>query len=307
MYPRVLAIFGGALFCLATLDCTKHSKPPSRAVIVHTSATTASDLKAALSRVPEITVQPVTPGGLSVTSLEDLQRGTTDVGIAMADVTYLAFAGQLDQNPRAFDQLRGMAVLNLNSLHLIVGARSRVDSVDDLRELHVALGPVGSATALLAEMLLHAYGLDRAQVRGERLPYMAAAEQIVTGDLDAAFMTQTPPADPVLLATKAGARLIDIAGPRVEELRARHPFLKRTLIPAGTYPNQGRAIHTVGVDLLLLCRADMDEDVVYRLLEGYFATGAGSVPPIDLERAPATPIPLHAGAARYYRQRELAR
>ena len=29
--------------------------------------------------------------------------------------------------------------------------------------------------------------------------------------------------------------------------------------------------------------------------------------PPNLERAPATPIPLHPGAARYYRQRELSR
>jgi uncharacterized protein len=307
MYPRVLAVFGLLLLCLAAVGCTKHVQPPSKAVIVHTSATTANDLKEAFSQLPDVTVQRVTPGGLSVTTLEDLQRGTTDVGIAMADVTYLAFAGQLDQTPRVFDQLRAMAVLNLNALHLIVGARSRIDSIDDLRGLHVALGPVGSATALLAEMLLQAYGLDRSHVRGEQLPYLATAEQVVTGDLDAAFMTQTPPADPVVIATKGGAQLVDIAGPRVEELRARHPFLKRTLIPAHTYPNQRRAVHTVGVDLVLLCRADMDEDLVYRLLEGYFATRPGSVPPTDFECAPATPIPLHAGAARYYRQRELAR
>jgi TRAP-type uncharacterized transport system substrate-binding protein len=28
---------------------------------------------------------------------------------------------------------------------------------------------------------------------------------------------------------------------------------------------------------------------------------------MDLEQAPATPIPLHEGAARYYRERELTR
>jgi uncharacterized protein len=307
MYPRVLAVFGLPLLCLAALGCPKQGKPPSSRVIVHTSATTANDLKDAFSQLTDVTVQTVTPGGSSVTSLEDLQRGTTDVGIAMADVTYLAFAGQLDETPGVFDQLRGMAVLNLNTLHLIVGAKSRADSIDDLRGSHVALGPVGSATALLAQMLLNAYGLDLSHVRGERLPYAATADQLVRGQLDAAFMTQAPPADPVLTATKGGAQLVDIAGPRVEELRARHPFLKRTLIPAHTYPNQPRAVHTVGVDLVLLCRADMDEDLVYRLLAGYFATRPGSVPPIDLERAPATPIPLHAGAARYYRQRELAR
>jgi len=96
MFPRVLAVFGCALFCLAAVGCAEQRQPPSRGVILHTSATTASDLKGAFSQLPDVTVQAVTQGGSSVTSLEDLQRGTTDIGIAMADVTYLAFAGQLD-------------------------------------------------------------------------------------------------------------------------------------------------------------------------------------------------------------------
>lgn len=307
MHPRVLAVFWRVLLCLAVTGCAKRAEPTPTRVILRTSATTAGDLKEALAQLPDITVQAVTPGGSSVTSLEDLQRGTTDLGIAMADVAYLAFAGQLDETAQPFDRLRGMAVLNLNTLHLMAGATSRVRTIDDLRGLHVALGPVGSATALLAEMLLDAHGLDRSRVRGERLPYPDTAERLVRGDLDAAFMTQTPPSDPVLTAMKHGARLIDIGGARVEQLRTRHPFLKRTLIAADTYPNQHTSVHTVGVDLILVCRADVDEDVVYRLLEAYFGRRAGTTPPADFERAPATPIPLHAGAARYYRQRELAR
>jgi TRAP transporter TAXI family solute receptor len=307
MDSRVLAVFWRVVLCVAVTGCARRADPPARSVILHTSATTAGDLKAALSQLPDIAVQTVTLGGSSVTSLEDMQRGTTDLGIAMADVLYLAFAGQLDDTAQPFDRLRGMAVLNLNTLHLMVGATSHVRTIADLHGLHVALGPVGSATALLAEMLLDAYGLDRSHVRGERLPYPDTAERLVRGDLDAAFMTQTPPSDPVLTAMTHGARLIDIGGPRVEQLRTRHQFLKRTLIPADTYPSQHTAVHTVGVDLVLVCRADMDEDVVYRLLDAYFGRGAGSAPPADFERAPATPIPLHAGAARYYRQRELAR
>jgi uncharacterized protein len=309
MHTRVLAVFLPAL-CLAGLAAAACGKPPAAAanpVVVHTSATTANDLKEALSRLPHITVEPVTPGGSSVTTLEDIQRGTTDVGIAMADVVYLAFAGQLDDTSRTFDQLRGMALLNLNALHVLLAPQARVDDIDDLRGRHVALGPIGSATALLAEVLLRAYGISLSEVRGERLPYPITAELVGKGELDAAFMTQTPPSQPVLAAMEHGARLLDVSGPRVEQLRGQHPFLRRTLIPANTYPNQPRSIHTVGVDLVLICRASMDEDVVSRLLDAYFATRPGSAPATDFERAPATPIPLHAGAARYYRQREVER
>jgi len=37
-----------------------------------------------------------------------------------------------------------------------------------------------------------------------------------------------------------------------------YPLLKRMLIPAGTYPGQNVPVHTIGVDVLLVCRADLD-------------------------------------------------
>jgi TRAP transporter TAXI family solute receptor len=120
-------------------------------------------------------------------------------------------------------------------------------------------------------------------------------------------MTQIPPSRPVVTAMEAGARLVEIASPNVEALRTRYPYLKRTIIPRAVYPNQDQPIRTIGVDLLLVCRDDVDDEVVYQILDAYFATRPASVPGTDFERAPATPIPLHAGAARYYRQRELVR
>ena len=66
-------------------------------------------------------------------------------------------------------------------------------------------------------------------------------------------------------------------------------------------------MHTLAVDRVMLCRADLDENLVYELLEAYFADSPGTVPPTNFERAPATPLPLHPGALRYYRQRELSR
>jgi hypothetical protein len=308
MYLRVLAVFlpvlGGSL---AAASCAKPAASAPKQFVLRTTATGASDLKDTFAQLKDVTVRVVTPGGRSVTNLEEIQRGTTDLAISMADVAYLASAGQLEEDPRPFDQLRGMAVLNLNILHLVVDAKSRIDTIDGLRNQRVALGPAGSATARLTKVLLEAHGIELPQVHSELLAYPAAAERFVHGGLDAEFVTEIVPSNPVLTATTAGGRLLDIDGPRVEELRTRHPFLKRTLIPAGTYPNQLKPVHTVGVDLLLVCRADLDEDVVYRLLEAYFARRPGSTPPTDFERAPATPIPLHAGAARYYRQRELSR
>lgn len=81
------------------------------------------------------------------------------------------------------------------------------------------------------------------------------------------------------------------------------------LIPAGVYPRQPLPVRTIGVNSLLLCRAGLEEELVYRLTKALFQEVAETPTELlrlpDLGRAAATPIPLHAGAARYYREREL--
>ena len=70
-------------------------------------------------------------------------------------------------------------------------------------------------------------------------------------------------------------------------------------------------IETVGTDMLLACRDDLPEELVYwitRTLFDSLPALADSFPQlrqIDLEHVQASPIPLHPGAARFYREREL--
>ena len=58
----------------------------------------------------------------------------------------------------------------------------------------------------------------------------------------------------------------------------------------------------------MVCRSGLDDDLVYAITRAFF----GSLPDLSMafppfrqmnaEDAPATPIPLHEGAARYYRE-----
>ena len=72
-------------------------------------------------------------------------------------------------------------------------------------------------------------------------------------------------------------------------------------------------VHTLGVHNVLVGHRDLDEDLVYKLTRRFFevlpslVAQQDSLRLVDLQQAPATPIPLHVGAARYYRERELAR
>ena len=249
----------------------------------------------------------------SVRNVQAVHRGSADVALAFADVAYIAYVGKLAEEPVPFDRLRGIAVLQLTPLHLLVRRGAGISSVTDLRGKRVGTGPPGSGTALTSGILLRAYGLRGPDVLAETLPFNEAAHRLVAGTLDAAFVNGDYPADSVTVATRAGATLLRVEGPNVARLRREYPFLRRTSIPGGTYPSHSAPVPTIGVDTLLICRADLDEQTVYKLTKGLFdvlpelSSQRAALQSMDIDRAPATPIPLHRGAARYYRERELTR
>jgi TRAP transporter TAXI family solute receptor len=260
-----------------------------------------------LSQVPGVVLTQTVSGGAAV--LDALRQHNVDIGEVMADAAYLAYTGQLERGVGPFDQLRGIAVVGLSTVHLIVGPGAHVNAIGDLRNLRVGVGASRSALALTVERLLRAFGLSPSDLHGVSATSTEAAALLVKGQLDAAFIAVDidPPESPGLTATKAGGRVIEIVGDQVDLLRLQYPFLVNTLIPADTYPHQHSPLRTVGVDLLLASRVDIADDVVYRLMEQYFAVAIKSSLALDYDRAAAMAIPLHPAAARYYRRIELSR
>jgi TRAP transporter TAXI family solute receptor len=270
-------------------------------------------LAAGYERVlPPLEVEVLESPG-SVRNVGALQNGTADLGFAFADVTYVAYVGRLAERPERFDRLRGVAVLQLTPLHLVARRGLEARSIRDLRGRRVGTGPPGSGTALTSDILLRGFGVPATAVAAEPLPFNDAARRLVAGSLDAAFVSAGYPSESVQIATRAGARLVPVEGEEVARLRRDYPFLRLTFVPGGTYPGHAAPVPTVGVDSLLLCRADLDEDLVYQLTKAFFevlptlSTDVESLQLMDVDRASATPIPLHRGAARYYRERELTR
>ena len=160
----------------------------------------------------------------SVRNVEALQHGDADMGFAIADVAYVAFVGRLEA--QSFDRLRGIAVLQLNPLHVVVGAQSTIRTVADLRGRRVGLGPPGSGTALTASLVLHAFGIDPASLQTDLLPFNEASSRLTAGRLDAMFVNASYPSESVAMAARSGARLLPIEGPAVDRLRHDYPFLR---------------------------------------------------------------------------------
>jgi TRAP transporter TAXI family solute receptor len=196
---------------------------------------------------------------------------------------------------------------------VIVRAHSGIHTVSDLNGRNIALGPKNSSTSNLGLWVLDAFGVTPKSLHNLTSRADAAAG-LKNGEFDAAFFPgYIYPDEVVYSAIKEGAYLIPIEGAPLEQLRWTNPFVRLATIPRNIYPGQDQIIPTVGIDMVVLCRRDLDESIVYdvttQLFNAYprLSGVEASLRFLNIDEAPATPIPLHPGAARYFRERELSR
>jgi uncharacterized protein len=192
-----------------------------------------------------------------------------------------------------------------------VGPHTGIRHVSELRGRRIGIGPLGSSTVLTAGLVLQAFGVDGSSFHSEAVQGDVALRRLIDGTLEAMVIRTTYPSEVVTEATRAGARVLALTGEPIERLRQANPFFKIAVIPRNTYPGLHENVRTIGVDSVLICRTDLDETVVYDLTRGLFEL-LPSLPDLrvggrflDLEGTSATVIPLHTGAVRHYREREL--
>lgn len=242
----------------------------------------------------------------SVENMLALQRDEVDLVLTFADVAYLGYVGRLPGVPQRLDHLRGVATLTTLPFQVVVRGNLPGDSIRSLKGRHVGIGPPGSACPLTADLVLHAFGLSLHDLDVHALPFDSASRALIDGTLDASFYCGVYPYGPVMTAVAGGARLLQITGAPIEQLHADYPYMKMMSIPPGIYRNADR-IRTIGVDGLVATRSPLSESDVYKMTKAFYAALPRVNLRVDPSRAPATSVPLHAGAARYYREQELSR
>jgi TRAP transporter TAXI family solute receptor len=237
-----------------------------------------------------------------------LVQGQAELAMVQTDLSYVAYTQGLPDLPGPQQRLRGIAVLYRSPLHLIARRGAGIQSLSDLRGKRVFVGMDGNTIELTTKMILEGVGVSVVETR---VPESSITDALSRGELDAAFLRGNDPSPSVHRAMKApGVFLVPIRRSEVEQIRAHHPFLRPTSIPAGMYGNEGE-IETVGTDMLLACRNDLPDELVYWVTRTLFeslpdlAASYNLLRQIDLQQISASPIPLHPGAARFYREREL--
>ena len=255
-----------------------------------------------------IAVAQTTQG--SVENVEAIGAGTLESGLSQADIAYWAFTGtNVFKKKGPIANLRAIANLYLESLHIVVRAESGIESVAGLKGKRVSLGEKASGTVVTARLVLSAYGLNEKKVKPEYLAIGPAVDALRAGKIDAFIMIAGHPVPAIAdLAQSTDIRLLPVAGETAEAFREKYPFLTLDLIPEGTYRGAGTTI-TLGVGALWLVAADLEEELVYGLTRALWHKSTRKLldegnpigRKIRIESAlVGIPIPLHPGAQRYY-------
>lgn len=257
-----------------------------------------------------IAVAQATSG--SVENLQKLSEKAFESALSQADVAYWAYrgGGPYEEAPPQ-EELRAIANLYPETVHLVVRADSGIETVPDLKGKVVSVGEQGSGTLVEARLVLGAYGLDDGDVEARHFQPGPAGDRLAKGEIDAFFLVAGQPVGAVAdVAARVPIRLVPLDGV-AEALGGSLPsFLVETRIEAGTYEGVPET-PTLAVGAQWIVRSDMDEETVYgltralwhpstlRLLAGGHPRGAEIRPENAVS---GLAVPLHPGAERYYRE-----
>jgi uncharacterized protein len=309
------SLFKGLVCTLlvATSHCTaRPALPPAEPVDFWASTTFnfTNDLIAYYNTtLPAVHMTGKTvPGSVVVAS--EVQRAG-GLGFAQADVVYLAYRYGIE-NLAPQSDLRGMAVLWMNNVYVIVRNDSPLRDIASLKGKRVGILVRGTSGEFVTRIVLKAYELSYQDLQPTFESTAAMMEHMKRGELDAAITSYPFPSPFVeTLNREIGVRLLPVE-PRISSrLAAAYPFLRRVTSQPSDFFVHKRNVETVAAEVLLICRRDLREETAYELTKAFFVALPGMARKypeaalIDPEQAPTTPIPLHPGAARYYREREI--
>ena len=124
----------------------------------------------------------------SVDNLKFLQRGTSDLAFTMADTAQDAVLGRDAFAASGKVGVRTLATLYTSYVHFVTTADSGITRIADLRGRVVSTGAAGSGTAILANRILQAAGLDPARdIRAQSLGVAQSVDALKDGKVDAFF------------------------------------------------------------------------------------------------------------------------
>lgn len=246
----------------------------------------------------------------SVANAISVNTGRVKSAIVQGDIAAAALAGQGPfKQTGPLTELRAIARLHEETLHLVVSSRSRIRNLSDLAGKRIAIDGPRSATNHTVRLLLAAAKVDPARIRLSFETPERAADALRNRKLDAFFVIGVAPVQIVDgLVRRGQARVVGLDGRALTTLAATLPMFSKHTLPADSY-RSSKALTTLNVAAVWVVQKSLPNGVVRDILRSFWnSRNQGELRRLGtiaetIEAAKAAenlPLPLHPGAQRFY-------
>lgn len=258
--------------------------------------------------VAGLTLVPMASEG-TLANLQLVASGIAEMALVQADLAGDAYHGTGVFSAGALDNLRAIARLYPEAIHLVVNKNASITTVNGLKGKRVAIGVAASGINAEARMILKAYGLSPKTVKLMEIGGRDAVDGLAQGELDAMFFVGGVPVSLITTLNETqNIRLVPIAGQASDTLLKANPALTHMTIPDSAYPGLG-PVETLGVSTLWVTSTALDAKLVEDMCRTFWApatlTRLGNAHPsatgLDVMHArTGLTLPLHEGATACY-------
>jgi hypothetical protein len=248
----------------------------------------------------------------SVENLVLLQQGRGELAFALGDSLKAAWEGDAEAGfKNKMDRLRTIGAIYPNYIQIVATADSGINTLADLRGKSLSVGAPKSGTELNSRAILSAAGLSYKDLgKVEYLPFAESVDLMKNRQLNATLQSAgLGVASLKDLSTSTDITVVSVPKEIVDKIGP--PFIAVT-IPANTYSGQDKDVPTAAVVNYLVTSSAVSDDLAYQMTKLIFeslpelANAHVAGKDIKLETAAiGSPVPLHPGAIRYFREKGL--
>ncbi len=248
----------------------------------------------------------------SVENLQLLQQGKGEIAFTLGDSLAAAWNGDEEAGFRTpLKKLRGITAIYPNYIQIVASKDSGIKTLADLKGKRLSVGAPKSGTELNARAILAAAGMSYKDLsKIEYLPFAESVELMKNRQLDATLQSAGLGVASLRdLATSVEITVVEVPAAVVD--KAGPPFVKAT-IPANTYTGQTAPVQAAAALNYLVTHEGMKEETVYQMTKAVYdslpdlVAAHAAARAIKLEGAlDGMPLPLHPGAARYFKEKGL--
>jgi hypothetical protein len=251
--------------------------------------------------------------GGSVSNIESLRAGKSDMGLMQSDWQYHASNGTSKfASLGPFEDLRAVFSIYPEPFTVVARADAGIKNFDDLKGKRVNIGNPGSGQRGTMEILMKAKGWTTEDFSETlQLKPGAQSQALCDDEVDAIVFTVGHPNSSIFEATTAcDSVIVEVMDADVKRLVARNPYYILTTIPGGMYRNNPHDVATFGVKATLGASARTPDNYVYVVVQSVFDNFdefrrlhpalAGLTKEAMIKSGNSAP--LHPGAARYFQE-----